>query len=268
MNITIGILFKKLINKWLIILASIVLFASLGLFYAQVVIPEKYESYATTTVNYKANTGVISENDFEYIVVLSKSSSFIDFAYDSISAKGIAGIKKSDISSSILIERYMVGEVPSGNLIRITSSFNNAETAHNLLSEYTVVLSNYLNIEPIVGNIRVTLSDINIAPKTNVNLSDKTVKMVILGVFVGGVLSVMAIVISSVAGRKLKNITSFNDEFDMQVVGFINYDNIPTDGKVENISSVSGSPTDGKVENISSVSGSPSDEMKESIINE
>ncbi len=225
MNITIGILFKKLIKKWLVIVASIILFASIGLFYAQVCVPKVYEASAIGTVNYKSVSGAISDNDFENMIVLSKDADFIDYAFAMFTEAGVSGVEKADIKSSIVISRYMVGEEPSHNLIKIVSSFDDPNIGHSMLENYTIALENYLKLKPIVGSVKVELSNVSVAEVSNVNIADKTTQMIVIGGLFGGVFSVIGLIIWSITSRKLKNIYSFNDEFDMQVLGFMTYPN-------------------------------------------
>ena len=78
---------------------------------------------------------------------------------------------------------------------------------------------------PIFGSVKVELSNVSVAEVSNVNIADKTTQMIVVGGLFGGVFSVIGLIIWSITSRKLKNIYSFNDEFDMQVLGFMTYPN-------------------------------------------
>lgn len=228
MNITIGILFKKIMKKWLVVAVIAVLMGGLGYIYSLVVTPEVYIATATSSLKYSSSDNPVSEGDFGRFMLLLDTELFSEYFANYMDEQGDAGVDMSSTKGSIDIEmqetmKYSVEEVVV--TVKYTSTYDNAEDAYLIVTHFTKVLEKYLIEVPVYDTTNFAVSNININPKNTVNLNDQSSKLTILGLALGLVLSIIYIISYGSFNRGLKTVCSFKEEFDIQVLGTINYDN-------------------------------------------
>ena len=235
MNITTGILSKKILKNWLIIIIITVLLGCLGFVYAQFFTPKAYMATATGSVNYNNNAQPVTDKDYERFMSVINTQKFNEYFLNHVSTQGDGTINVCDIDGSVEITvlTKMNHELKDHvTAIQFTSIYDDPEVAYEMLFYFTQAIEVYLVDNAIFDDIKVSLQNVNIAPKDSTNINDDTVKDTILGLAIGLIFSVLGVIIYVISNRGLKSVISFKEEFDIQVLGTIDYES--NDNKDDN----------------------------------
>ena len=233
MNITLKSLMRKILKKWYIIVIVTLLCTLCGMVYANY--SEKIAYKLTASANVYFEEKVIIEDGVpneeikkvaigaEGIAHLNKlisSKTFNETLATNLKSKDITDVDYDNLPKYFNIAK----DEGSEYLINFYATHENETTAEILLYQFQLVLNKFINEKPLYLGKFAKIDNFSESYNTDrINLGGGS-KIIILLTFLGFCVSIVLVAIYVVLSNKLTNVDNFDDDFDLELLGSINFE--------------------------------------------
>lgn len=212
-------LFNMFWSRKIIICIIVLLFAGIGVFYTKFMIKPDYKSTATLVLTKKADNETITQTE----VTLNQKlvATYKTLIESSNVLRQVKANLNSDISEDTLRSSVSVKLVPNTQLIEISVTNENPETAQAFAKEITNVFMERVKEIYKIDNIHV----VDEAKVNNVPYNINHVKNILIFAFIGVVLAGGFVIVASMLDTTIKTAEEAEKRLELNVLASIpNYD--------------------------------------------
>lgn len=233
MNITLKSLLRKIFKKWYIIVIVTLLCALCGMVYANYSEKIAYKLTASANMYFEEKTEVdigeptvevkkvaIGAEGIAHLNKLISSKTFNETLANNLKAKEIVNVDYDNLPEYFSIEK----DEGSEYLINFYATHENEATAEILLKEFQVVLTQSINENPLYLDKYAKIDNFNEGYNTEIINLGVGSKVIIILTFLGFCMSILLLAIYVVLSNKLTNVDNFDDDFDLELLGSINFE--------------------------------------------
>lgn len=213
-----------IIKKLWIILAATLACMTISTLYTKLLIPEKFESYATMIVNTRQDQSASVTNDqinsakqlvltYSYIL---KSDTILDKVIDNLNLTNIEGFES--ITSKKLSEDIVnIQQVDTTQVMRITATTIDPTISSRIVSEIVKLAPNM-----IISTVKAGSVEVISYPKPNYQkVSPSLTKNALIGAFLGMMVSTGIIILLALLDNTVKTDEDITKRLGLLVIGVI-----------------------------------------------